>query len=104
MGARFCPWTKLSTTGDPTHPPVVQITHPFHPLHGQSFRFVVSKQIWGEDRVTLQFADGSFQSLPINWTDVVPPDPYMSVGKGRSRFRVEDLLRLSELVAKGNPR
>ena len=62
---------------------------------------MVTKQIWGEDRVTLQLADGSLQSVPIGWTDVVPPDRYLSVGKGRSRFRVEDLLRLSEMVAKG---
>ncbi|MEW6439653.1 MAG: DUF5372 family protein, partial [bacterium] len=25
------------------------MTHPFHPLQGQSFRFVVQKQLWGED-------------------------------------------------------
>ncbi|MEW5980364.1 MAG: DUF5372 family protein, partial [Acidobacteriota bacterium] len=24
------------------------MTHPFHPLQGQSFRFVVQKQLWGE--------------------------------------------------------
>jgi len=65
---------------------------------------VVSKQIWGEDRVTLQFADGSLQSVPIGWTDIAPVDRYMSVGKGRSRFRIEDLLRLGELLAKGGLR
>jgi hypothetical protein len=37
--------------------------------------------------------------VPVNWTDFVAADPYLSVGRGRSRFRVEDLLALAELVA-----
>jgi len=37
--------------------------------------------------------------VPVNWTDGVPADPYVSVGGGRSRFRVEDLVALAELVA-----
>lgn len=60
---------------------------------------MVAKQLWGEDRVTLQLADGTLQSVPVGWTDRVPPDPYLSLGKGRSLFRVEDLLALAELVA-----
>jgi hypothetical protein len=36
--------------------------------------------------------------VPANWTDFVPADPYVSVGGGRSRFRVEDLLALTKLV------
>jgi Family of unknown function (DUF5372) len=36
--------------------------------------------------------------VPINWTDFVPADPYLSVGRGRSRFRMEDLLALADLV------
>ena len=75
--------------------------HPFHPLRGQAFRFVVSKQLWGEDRVTLQLEDGSFCSVPVGWTDLLPPDPYLSLGQGRSRFRVEDLLRLAEWIGTG---
>lgn len=38
--------------------------------------------------------DGSFRSLPIGWTELAPVDPYSSVGKGRSKFRVEDLIKL----------
>jgi len=37
--------------------------------------------------------------VPVNWTDFVPADPYVSLGGGRSWFRVEDLLTLAELVA-----
>lgn len=59
---------------------------------------MTSKQLWGEDRVTLQHPDGSLQSVPVGWTDLLPADPYLSLGQGRSRFRVEDLLALAELV------
>ena len=54
--------------------------------------------LWGEDRVTIQLADGSPLSVPISWTDAAPADAYLVVGGGRSRFRVEDLLSLVELV------
>jgi hypothetical protein len=63
-------------------------------------RFVVSKQLWGEDRVTVQLPNGTLRSLPVSWTDLFPADPYWVVGAGRCRFRVEDLLALVELIAK----
>ncbi len=75
----------------------MRITHPFHPLRGQAFPFVVSKQLWGEPRVTVEM-DGGFRSLPLSWTDLAPPHPYLTLGRGRSRFRVEDLLELSQLL------
>jgi hypothetical protein len=62
-------------------------------------RFVVAKQLWGEDRITFQQPDGLLCSVPVGWTDALPPDPYLSIGTGRSRFRVEDLLVLAELIA-----
>ena len=59
----------------------------------------MAKLLWGEERVTFEHTDGSLCSVPIGWTDAAPADPYVSLGRGRSRFRVEDLLRLAELVA-----
>ena len=35
------------------------------------------------------------------WTDFVPADPYLSVGRGRSHFRIEDLLVLATVVSAG---
>ena len=48
--------------------------------------------------MTFEHADGSLRSVPLNWTNVVPADAYLSLGGGRSRFRVEDLLRLADVV------
>jgi len=59
---------------------------------------VVAKQLWGEDRVTIELPDGSLSSVPVSWTDFLPPDPYRTVGNGRSRFRLEDLVLLAQLV------
>jgi hypothetical protein len=83
---------------DPSSERQVRITHPFHPLRDQRFRLVVTKLLWGEERVTLEHPDASLHSVPVGWTDARPPDPYLQVGRGRSRFRVEDLLGLVDLV------
>ena len=40
------------------------MTHPFHPLCGQDFEFVVYRQNWGEDRVHLHDENGRLFSLP----------------------------------------
>ena len=48
--------------------------------------------------MTFEHPDGGLRSVPVNWTDFVPSDPYLSVGGGRSCFRVEDLVALADLV------
>jgi hypothetical protein len=48
------------------------VTHPFHPLSGRDFEFVVYRQNWGEDRVHLRDESGQLFSVPAGWTDVVP--------------------------------
>jgi hypothetical protein len=61
------------------------VTHPFHPLCGQDFEFVVYRQNWGEDRVHLHDENGQLFSLPAGWTDVVPLDPFVVIAAGRCR-------------------
>ena len=53
---------------------------------------------WQEQRAWGLRPDGAAVALPLTWTNLVPPDPYLVVGRGRSRFRVEDLLELAELL------
>jgi len=59
----------------------------------------VAKQLWGEDRVTIEHPGGALWSVPVSWTDFIPADPYVSIGRGRAHFRVEDLVELTALVA-----
>ncbi len=75
-----------------------RITHPFHPLCGRAFPLVTVRNNWGEDRVYYHNKQGQLACVPASWTDVVPPDPVVTVSAGRSPFRLEDLLELSRLV------
>jgi hypothetical protein len=76
----------------------VRVTHRFHPLFGRSFEFVKRCRTWRSDRVFFFDDAGELASLPAEWTDVVPEDPFVVVSAGRSPFRVADLLVLAELV------
>ena len=93
--------SELSNAHDPDTRQLVQIIHPFHPMNGRRFRLVVSKYLWGEKQVTIEFSEGIYRSVPITWTDIAPVDPYISVGGGRSQFRVKDLLELARLLQGG---
>jgi hypothetical protein len=53
---------------------------------------------WRCDRVFFFGDAGELASLPAEWTDVVPADPFVVVSAGRSPFRVADLVVLVELV------
>ncbi|MCZ6602149.1 MAG: DUF5372 family protein [Planctomycetota bacterium] len=76
------------------------MTHPFHPLGGREFDLVTVRNNWGEDRVYFHDDQGRLQSLPTNWTSIMPDDPFVVIAAGRSPFRVEDLLELAEQVGR----
>jgi hypothetical protein len=82
----------------------VRVTHPFHPLAGREFEFVVRKFNWAEDRVFFFDGERQLRSLPAAWTDVVGVDPFVVVAAGRSPFRAEDLVALADLVERVRPR
>ena len=58
------------------------------------------RHAWGEERVYFLDSSGQMQRLPASWTDVVGEDPFVAVAAGRSPLRVEDLLRLADLVSR----
>jgi len=92
-----CP--KLSTT---LHCDVAdrifKVTHPFHPLYGCAFELVIYRNNWGEDRVYFHNPNGRLVSIPAQWTSIAGEDPFVIVAAGRSCFRVEDLVRLHQLL------
>ena len=55
---------------------------------------------WGEHHVYFHDDTGRLISLPAQWTSVFPADPYVVVAAGRAPFRVQDLLELSQLIAR----
>lgn len=78
----------------------MRVTHPFHPLSGQSCACVGERYNRYGTRLLLQGDDGSIHSIPPHWTDLVDPDPEVIFGRGRALFRVADLVDLAGLVAR----
>lgn len=74
------------------------VTHPFHPLYGQTFESLGALRLWGSDRVAYVGPEGRMRSLPAEWTDVDSIDPFVAVAAGRAPFRLADLLALRALV------
>lgn len=72
--------------------------HPFHPWVGREFVFIALRHTWCEDRVFFVDDDGVQKSLPTGWTDAGPVDVFVALAAGRSPLRVEDLVRLVEVV------
>ncbi len=70
------------------------VTHPCHPLRGKRLA-VVSYQ---GDLVRCGDREGGYRYLPRAWTDLAPPDAYLSAAGGRALLRPSKLLELAELV------
>ena len=88
-----------STTSDrPYSPEVFRITHPFHPLYGQTFELVQVRSNWGKTQVYYVNAEDQLKSLPISWTSLATPDPFVTMADGRAAFRLTDLLALVYLI------
>ena len=103
--SRCAPWKKPRIAPRDAHlPAVFTVTHPFHPLHGQTFELLTYRFNWGEDRVMYVGPNGRTRSLPVTWTSVAPDDPFVAVAAGRAPFRLEDLLALSALLRDIRPR
>jgi hypothetical protein len=56
------------------------------------------RHTWGEKRVYFLDSSGQMQRLPASWTDVAGEDPFVAVAAGRSPLRLEDLLKLADLL------
>jgi hypothetical protein len=59
---------------------------------------VTSRKAWGEERVYFRDGAGQLYKMPVGWTSVVEPDAFQSMAAGRSRFRIDDLVRLADLI------
>ena len=87
------------TTPDPTDEVWrCRVTHPFHPWKGRVLEVFEHRQDWNGDRVYFHDEGGCLRSVPAGWTDIAGADPLEVMGKGRARFRIDDLIRLVELI------
>nr|WP_287140941.1 DUF5372 family protein [Mesorhizobium sp.] len=76
----------------------VRITHPSHPLKGQTFDMISRSPHWGDDRVIYRAADGTLPTIAAAMTDMEQPDAFRRVAAGRAAFRTVDLLDLLTLL------
>ena len=70
----------------------------FIPCLDGSLRSSYFRRDWGDDRVSYRTESGSEASIPVSFTDLRVPDPFVVMAAGRCRFRVEDLIELTKLV------
>ena len=77
---------------------VFTVTHPFHPLKGQTFEVLAVRNNWGGDRVSYLDATGRLRTLPVEWTDARMPDPVVTIAAGRAFFRADLLRQLRRLI------
>jgi hypothetical protein len=93
-------WIKPTTTSFPHgEEETFQVTHPFHPLFGKTYSILQCQHNWQEKRVYYQNEAGALCSLPLEWTNLAPIDPFVQISAGRATFRVADLLELSRQLA-----
>jgi hypothetical protein len=81
-------------------PERVRVVHPFHPWFGCDLEFVKRRRNWRADRVYVLDDAGELVSLPVEWTDLAPVDPFVVVSAGRAPFRTADLLELADALAR----
>jgi hypothetical protein len=75
-----------------------RVTHPFHPWFDQEFAAIECRHGWRENRVYFHDRNGQSTSLPISWTSLAMPDPFLIISAGNARFRLRDLLELVNLI------
>ena len=88
-----------TTPGSPEASQFFEGTHPFHPWYGRRFEVFGVRSNWGQRRVFF-FDDADpprLRSVPLRWTSLLPPDPFLIIAAGRSPFRFEELLALVQL-------
>jgi hypothetical protein len=91
---------ELSTTPDDTNgEQSFTITHPFHPLIGQTFPLLSQHMAWGEERVFFPDPQShEVRSLPMAWTSLAIPAPFLVVGGGKTVLRFRDLQHLVQVL------
>ena len=63
-----------------------RVTHPFHPLQGQEFEAIAWRRGWPEDRVYFVGGGGNPDSIPVAFTDLRVPDPFVVVSLAVATF------------------
>ena len=78
-----------------------EVTHPYHPLHGQRFAILKTRRVSGFETLIVRGTAGGTFALARDWTDQADPSPYTSVeGQALLHLRFDCLVALAELIRK----
>ena len=88
------------TPTDKSNAEYFTVTHCFHPLYQHKFKLVEYYRNWGQAKVSFLDDEGRLSFLPVEWTDLSPPDPFVLLSQGKALFRPGDLIELSEFLKK----
>lgn len=75
------------------------ITHPFHPLRGQSLAVIKTQEITGIESLILRGPLAGSLPVPREWTDWADPCPYLALGLPAPVLDATNLLALAEMLA-----
>jgi hypothetical protein len=75
-----------------------EITHPFHPLKGQSFVILKSRSVAGVETLVLQGSSRGTFAVPKDWTDQADPCGYESLDGPLPVFDSRRLLALAQWI------
>lgn len=75
-----------------------KVIHPFHPLYKKELKLANFKKSWGYPHLEYYCDNGDLECIPLDWTDANSPDPFNEISKGKSIFRILELLRLVKLI------
>jgi hypothetical protein len=75
------------------------VSHPFHPLRGQTFEVLKVRRLSGQDSLSLRHPNRGTIAMPRDWTNWAPPGAEPPPGCTPLLIDAFDLVRLAELVA-----
>ncbi len=100
---RSGPWgyprLKSTTLDDSQLSDFAEITHPFHPLHGQKFAILKSRKLAQRDEISLKGSHRGTIVVPRDWTDRSDPNPYTCLGGPLPILSYERLCAIVDLIA-----
>ncbi|MBN2560483.1 MAG: hypothetical protein JXQ75_06100 [Phycisphaerae bacterium] len=74
------------------------ITHPYHPLRGESFPVLKTRRVGGVDTLILRGTSGGTLAVPLAWTDWGELSPWEAIGRDPPLFSAQSLDLLVELL------
>lgn len=75
------------------------VTHPFHPLTDRSFQLLAQRYAWSEWQVFFEDPTTTrVRFLPMAWTDLAAPDPFVLGARGRAILRLVDVQAVVHLL------